>query len=187
MRPLGPPALFAVHIALCLAVCLGSIQPAVALAPSDSGLHEDAAADDAAAEDASAEDASVEDAASSGDPAPPIHIHRPDASDERPVIRILPPSPGSSPPAARPHLGTRDGGVAPLSTARPPRHAVPRAADAGAPTQTWVKGLEATEDGEVMVDDVGCRATGVSSTSLPLMSVLGVLALLVRRRSFHAR
>jgi hypothetical protein len=159
----------------------------MALAPSDSGLHEDAAADDASAEDASAEDASVDDAASSGDPAPPIHIHRPDASDERPVIRILPPSPSSSPPAARPHLGARDGGVAPLSTTRPPRHAVPRAADAGAPTQTWVKGLEAAEDAEATVDDAGCRATGVSSTSLPQMSVLGVLALLVRRRSVRAR
>ena len=185
MRPLGPP----VHFAICLAVCLGSIQPAVALAPSDSGAHEDAAADDASAEDASAEDASaedasVDDAASSGDPAPPIHIHRPDASDERPVIRILPPSPSSSPPAARPHLGARDGGVAPLSTMRPPRHAVPRAVDAGAPTQTWGKGLEGAE---ATVDDVGCRATGVSSTSLPLMSVLGVLALLVRRRSLRAR
>lgn len=142
--------------------------------------------EDAASEDASAEDAASDDAASSGDPAPALLIHRPDASDERPVIRILPPPPSSSPPAARPHLGARDGGVAPLSTARPPRHAVPRAVDGGAPTQTWVKGLEAAEDTEATVDDVGCRATGVSSTSLPLVSVLGVL-LLVRRRTTRAR
>jgi len=182
--------------ALTFIFCLGLVQPAWALAPSDSGLHHDAVAEDAAPDDAAVDaaiddaatdDAAADDAATTGDPAPPINLRRPDASDEQPVIRILPPSPSSSPPAARPHLGARDGGVAPLSTGRLPRHAAPRAADAGAPTQTWVKGLAAGDDPEAVTEDVGCSATRASRASLPLMSVLGVVLVLVRRRGMFAR
>lgn len=172
--------------ALTWLLCLGLVQPAWALAPSDSGLHDDAEAEDAVADDAAVDDAAADDAAAVGDPAPPINLRRPDASDEQPVIRILPPSPSSSPPAARPHLGARDGGVAPLSTSRPPRHVVPKATDAGAPTQAWVKGLAAADDTDAGAEDVGCSATRASSASLPLMSVLGVVLVLVRRRKLAA-